>query len=169
MSRIPTEGYEVHDRLNKDLLQLMAVDAHTLYVYWEVSDRKRWMASQHFGCDWGTLPKVIRLYDVTCVMFNGSNDNGHFDIETNPESSSWYMHNLNANATYIADFGVYTWERQFIPLLRSAPVITPRDYSAVYGEPILPVIEEARDGIHRGRRIMPRFHENFSIYEEYAK
>lgn len=166
---IPTEGYEVHDRLNKDLIGLMAVDAHTLFAYWEVSDRKRWMASQHFGCDWGALPKVIRVYDVTYVHFNGNNDNAHFDIETTPESGSWYIQSVNANSSYTVDYGVYTWEKQFIPFLRSQTVVTPRDYPAAYGEPILPVIEEATDGINRGRRLMPRFHENFAIYQEYAK
>jgi uncharacterized protein len=169
MSIIPTQGYEVHSRLNKDSLELMPVDAHTLFVYWEVSDRKRWMASQHFGCDWGQLTKVIRVYDVSSVFFNGSNANGFFDIETTAEANNWYIKPVSANTSYTVDLGVYTWERQFVPLLRSKAVITPRDYQAAYGEPIISALAEAMDGLNRGRRIMPRFHENFKIYEEYAK
>jgi len=169
MNRIPTSGYELPDLYQRDLLELMVQGPHTLYLYWEITNRKRWLVSQHFGCDWGFMPKVLRIYDVTCVHFHGSNANCHFDIETTPEARSWYIHNVSSNTSYMADLGVYTLEKQFVPLLRSKTVITPRDFPAGYGEPILSTVPEARNGVNRNWRIMPRFHENFHIYEEYAK
>lgn len=169
MNRIPVGGYEVPDRYHKDMLEAMVRDAHSLYVYWEVGDRKRWLVSQHFRCDWGDMPKILRVYDVTCVFFNGSNANSFFDIRTTPEATNWYIHNLHSNATYLIDFGTYTWEGQFIPLLRSRAIVTPRDYPASWGEPLAAVVPEVNDGENSRQRIMPRFHENFRIYEDFAK
>ncbi|WP_245954324.1 DUF4912 domain-containing protein [Paenibacillus flagellatus] len=136
-------GYEPPDAYRKDTLRLMVRDAHTLYAYWEITDRKKWLASQHFQCDWSQLPKVLRLYDVTYITFNGHNANRVLDIELTPEAQDWYATGLGAGAVYMADLGVYTWERQFVPFLRSDPVRTPRDCPAGWGEPIVAVVPEA--------------------------
>lgn len=169
MNHIPVSGYEVPERYQKDMLEVLAQNAHTIYAYWEISDRKRWLVSQHFRCDWGYMPKILRVYDVTSMYFNGSNANSFFDIQTTPEATSWYIHNLLSNATYMLDFGTYTLEGQFVPLLRSSAVATPRNYAAAWGEPLKAVVQEAADGKNAGQRIMPHFHENFRIYEEFAK
>lgn len=169
MNRIPVSGYELPDRYQKDILEALVRDAHSIYVYWEVSDRKRWLVSQHFRCEWGVMPKILRVYDVTCVFFNGSNANSFVDIRTTPEATNWYIHHLNANATYLIDFGTYTIEGQFVPLMRSRAIVTPRNYPAVMGEPLVSVVPEVYDGKNVRQRIMPRFHENFRIYEEFAK
>ncbi|MGO4270806.1 DUF4912 domain-containing protein, partial [Paenibacillus sp. TAF58] len=62
MEALPIAGFEVPSRYHKDILHLMIVDAHSLYVYWEISDRRRWLISQHFECSYESMPKVIRLY-----------------------------------------------------------------------------------------------------------
>lgn len=169
MSSNPTVGQELPDRYQKDLLELMVVNPHTLYIYWEISNRKRWLVSQHFECDWGAMPKVIRVYDVTCVFFNGNNANYSFDIQTSPEANNWYIQQVKAGASYMVDLGTYSYEGQFIPLLRSKTVVTPRDYSAAPGEPIIGTVPEVANGANKNQRIMPHFHENFNIYAEYAK
>ena len=128
MKALPTAGFEVPDRYNKDILHLMIVDAHSLYVYWEISDRRRWLVSQHFECDYASMPKVIRLYDVTSLYFNGSNAHGYWDVTTTSEANNWYLHHLGAGRSYLVDIGTYTWEREFIPLLRSNCVVTPKRY-----------------------------------------
>jgi len=103
----------------------MTVDAHTLYVYWEISDRRRWLVAQHFQCDYGDMPKVLRVYDVTCMFFDGSNAHTCWDIMPGAEASDWYIRDLGADRTYIADIGTYTWDHEFIPLLRSNCAATP--------------------------------------------
>lgn len=163
MNPIQLTGYELHVPYGKDQLQLMPRDAHTLYVYWEVSDRRKWLTAQHFQCDWGQLPKVLRVYDVTSVYFHGSNANSYFDIETTPEAINWYIPGLQANTTYLIDYGVYTWERQFVPLLRSNAVTTSRDTAADWGEPLVAVSEHL-PGEHARHRIPPHLFEHFQPY-----
>jgi hypothetical protein len=161
-----TNARELPDRYEKDLLHLMVRDAHTLYVYWEISNRKRWLAAQHFGCDWHVLPKVLRVYDVTSVYFNGSNSNGYFDIETKPESNNWYIHGVKAGATYMVDFGTYSIHRQFIPLLRSNFMATPRDSAPNFGEPIVAAWPVSH---LYGERVQPHLFENFATLAQIRK
>lgn len=156
-------GMELPDRYHKDMLQLLARDAHTLFAYWEVSDRKRWLCAQHLECDWGALLKGLRLYDVSAIYFNGSNAHRQINALTPPEAGNWYFHGLQAGATYLADFGVYTPEGQFVPLLRSLPAATPVDRPAGWGAPLQPVVPEAR-AAGRAGRIMPHDFENFNAY-----
>ncbi|MFC5449648.1 DUF4912 domain-containing protein [Paenibacillus aestuarii] len=124
-------GFDLPDRYHQDLIHLMTIDAHTLYVYWEISDRRRWLVAQHFQCDYGDMPKVLRVYDVTCTLFDGSNAHAYWDIELSAEVIDWYIRDLGPGRTYIADIGTYTWDREFIPLLRSNCAATPRNTSAV--------------------------------------
>ncbi|WP_274649378.1 DUF4912 domain-containing protein [Paenibacillus humicola] len=157
---------ELPDRYEKDLLQLLVRDPHTLFVYWEIGNRKRWLAAQHFGCDWHVLPKVLRIYDVTGVYFNGGNSNGYFDIETTPEANSWYILGVHAAATYTVDFGTYTWNRQFVPLLRSNFAATPRDTPPAFGEPVIAAWPASSP---YGERIAPHLFENISTLAQIRK
>lgn len=154
------ESWETPRALRASTLRLMARDAHTLYAYWEITDRKKWLASQHFGCDWSELPKVLRLYDVTHKWFDGHNANEVREIVLTPEADNWYVPKLNANTVYMADYGVYTWERQFVPFLRSNAVRTARDCPAGWGEPIVCVVPEASNP-HPPAYIPPYSLENF--------
>jgi hypothetical protein len=168
LKALPVARFEVPARYHRDLLHLMVVGAHSLYVYWEISDRRRWLISQHFECDYAAMPKVIRLYDVTHLYFNGSNAHAYWDVTTLPEANNWYLHHLGANRTYIVDFGTYTWEHEFIPILRSNCVVAPKDTEAVWGEPLQTVVPEAQTELAY-RQIMPSFFENIQAYSPYVR
>ncbi|NRF90417.1 DUF4912 domain-containing protein [Paenibacillus frigoriresistens] len=168
MKALPIAGFEVPDRYNKDILHLMIVDAHSLYVYWEISDRRKWLVSQHFECGYESMPKVIRLYDVTSLYFNGNNAHGFWDVTMTSEANNWYLHHLGAGRTYLVDIGTYTWEREFIPLLRSNCVVTPKDAETKWGEPVQKVVPEAEaERIYN--RIKPYFFENILAYSPYVR
>jgi hypothetical protein len=127
LKALPISELEVPGRYHKDLLHLMVVGTNSLYVYWEISDRRRWLVSQHFECDFGAMPSVIRLYDVTHILFNGHNAHAYWDSTMLPETTHSYLHQAKANHSYIVDVGTYTLEHEFIPLLRSNCVVTPKD------------------------------------------
>ncbi|MEF3306131.1 DUF4912 domain-containing protein [Paenibacillus sp. GYB003] len=153
MQQLVPESYEPPGAYRKDMLRLLARDAHTLYAYWEISDRKKWLASQHFECDYGQLPKALRLYDVTHLLFNGHNANRTIDYPLTPEADNWYITGLEADRAYTADLGGYTWERQFVPFVRANVVQTPRDRPASYGAPLASVAAEA--SVPRPTRYIP--------------
>jgi hypothetical protein len=163
MKTLPNAGFEVPNRYHKDILQLMAKDAHTLYVYWEISNRKRWLVSQHFERDWNDVPKIVRIYDVTDLYFDGNNANYQFDVATTPEATNWYIHGLSAGRTFLADFGLYTWHGQFIPLLRSKAKATPRDAAVGSSRKQFALVPEPSQGTHHSR-IQPMYFENIETY-----
>lgn len=133
----------LQDELGQDVLRLLVRDAHTLYACWELSDRRKRMAALHFVCEFGQLPQAVRLHDVTGMRFDGHNANRSWDIPLTADNDHLYIDGLGAGTVYIADLGVYTWERQFVPLLRSRAAMTPHDCPAVWGEPLAPVVPEA--------------------------
>lgn len=145
------------------MLRLLVRDAHTLYAYWAVSDRKKWLASQHFECDYGQLTKELRLYDVTHLMFNGHNAHRTTCIRLTPEADNWYITGLEADRAYMADLGVRTWEGQFVPFVRSGSAQTPRDRPAGYGAPLVAVAAEASSP-HPAAYIAPSGPEHFKSY-----
>lgn len=163
MKALPIAGFEVPNRYHKDIFQLLVRDAHTLYVYWEISNRKRWLVSQHFERDWNDIPKIVRIYDVTDLYFDGNNANSYFDVTTTTGANNWYIHGLSAGRTYLADFGLYTWKGQFTPLLRSGAKATPRDTAVFFSEKQLAVAFEYSEGtVHS--RLQPQYFENIETY-----
>ncbi|MBP1993574.1 DUF4912 domain-containing protein [Paenibacillus eucommiae] len=168
MKPLVNTAFEAPARYHKDMLYMMVRDACMLYAYWELSDRKRWLLSRHFECDYSSMPKALRIYDVTCIYFNGSNANSYFDIPTTPEADNWYIHHLQPGRTYLADWGTYTIEGEFLPLLRSNAVITPRQTVAPWGAPLVEVVSEVKNGKADGR-IEPHFFENVQPYSPNAR
>jgi hypothetical protein len=147
-----------------DSLHLMVRDCCTLYAYWELSSRKRALLSRHFQCDWQFMPHILRVYDVTLQYFHGNNANRQFDIELDANAAEAWIYGLSPATTYVADFGTYTLERQFVPVLRSNFVETPRNTPAQWGEPLVPVFRpEVKEG-----RTMPKMFENFMSYAAYC-
>lgn len=139
----------------------MVLGAHSLYAYWEISDRRRWLVSQHFQADYQVMTSILRLYDVTDLIFNGDNAHASWDMQAQPETNNWYFHQLSANRSYMVDIGTYTWERAFIPLLRSNCAVTPRDAEAPWEAPAAASQPEGSDS--------PLFYENIQAYFPYAR
>lgn len=152
--------YETPDFYEKDLLHAMVRDAHSLFVYWEISHRKKWLISQHFQCDWNEMPRILRIYDVTNIDFHGRNAHSYFDLNTPRERTNSYIYDIQSNTAYIVDYGTYSIENQFIPLLRSNTVLTSRDTKASSGEALISVVSNKTE-VSDHHRIKPQHFENF--------
>jgi uncharacterized protein len=164
MQSISASGFEVPSKYGSDKLHLMVRDASSLYTYWEISDRRRWLTARHFECDWNAVPKALRVYNVTGILFNGHNAHSFFELADLSDASDWFVHGVAAGSTYIVDYGVLTPHRQFIPLLRSNSAMTPANQEAPWGAPIIPILEEYQDRTLPITRITPRYYENFAPY-----
>lgn len=147
------------ERYHRDMFRLTVQGASRLYAYWEVSNRKRWLCSQHLQCDWSEMCKSIRVYDVTWIHFDGQNANGLHDLGISADESERWIDGLQPNTTYMADFGVWTQDGQFVPLVRSNAVHTPRDRGPFPDEPMPEAWNMQNDAA--SRRIPPRYFENF--------
>ncbi|HEY0828291.1 MAG TPA: DUF4912 domain-containing protein [Bacilli bacterium] len=154
--------YTIPDVYNKDMLQILVRDPSCLFLYWEISERKKAMVKQHFSSEWTVMPKFIRLYTADTPVFNDSTPQIYHDFSVECIDSC-YIHQLKPNTNYIADYGITNSHGQFIPLIRSNSAQTPRNTPYRSGE-------EA--GVHHPSnpavQIKPVDYERFSAYSLYG-
>ena len=112
-------------RYDVDRLALMVRDPWWLYTYWEVRDGTMERYRGELGDDFSKARRVLRVYDVTNIIFNGSNANRFFDIQVNDYSQNWYIDIGEPGRSWCVDYGLLLPDGRFITILRSNVVQTP--------------------------------------------
>jgi len=69
--------------------------------------------------------KVLRIYDVSQIVFDGANAHKFFDIEINHEANSWYIDTGGPGRSWCVDLGLRLPSGEFITIVRSNTVQTP--------------------------------------------
>lgn len=129
-----------------DTLVAMPVSPQTVYVYWEVDPLKQRLLEDHLDCAWRDVRQVLRVCDVTSLLFDGDNANStrNIALQAHPEQAqplhtdrgdgsvdnghvdNWYVRELADGRDYIFLLGVVTWGGDFLALIQSQAVRTPR-------------------------------------------
>lgn len=143
----------------RDIVKVMAQGPTVLFVYWEITWPRMRMVASYLQADYRHIQKGLRLYDVTERYFDGKNAHSFRDVLVQEEAHSWYVQDVVPGRTYIVDFGLYE-ENRFCPIIRSEPIVTPRQSKASWGEPL---VEPKHDSA------TPSWYENFSSYSLYTK
>ena len=86
---------------------LLAVDPYLVHVYWDFDLAK---------LPPDTTAAVLRFYDAST----------HFDVDVDLRTRNWYVSLWSPAKTYYADLGAITAAGEFIPLIRSNTIQTPR-------------------------------------------
>jgi len=119
--------YELPGKYDKDKLVLQVRDAHWLHSYWEIT-LNTW---EHFKSelkdDFYKAKRVLRVYDISSIIFNGSNAHRFFDIDINEYADSWYIDTNGPGRSWCVDYGLLFPDGRFITILRSNTVTTPLD------------------------------------------
>ena len=105
----------------KDKLVFMIKDPNWGFVYWEFSEN----LSNFHGIYDSSKEKYLRVYDITDGK-TCENPNYYIDVKINLVANNWYLDFLVPNKVYIIEMG-YFRDADFIKVLRSNSVITPRD------------------------------------------
>lgn len=145
----------------KDDITLMVQSPTTLYTYWEITWPRMKMVSDFFHTPFELMPRLLRVYDVSDIWFNGKNAHGYKDIFIQSEADNWFIYNVMQGRTYVVDLGIL-WEERFIPLLRSNPKSTPPNREAGEWVEFVPLVPHDPK-----EQIKPRWFENFSTYSIY--
>ncbi len=120
-------NYGFPTRYDENYLTLLVRDPNCIFAYWEFSDEQMALVAKEFGCPWGQVPLLLRIYDLTGLTFNGENEHSHFDVTVHPLANNYYVKEVSSNNAYCIDIGVMTPQGRFITLIRSNVVQTPRD------------------------------------------
>lgn len=99
---------------------LLPVDPYRIHAYWDLAPEDA------AGVADGKNPprRVLRIYDVTYLEFNGANAHGSFDIEVAPRAGNWYIDLWSPQKSLCAELGTIRRDGTFLPLARSNVVHT---------------------------------------------
>lgn len=122
---------DLPDFYQEDELVALSIDPYRFYVYWDFAeetlyDVRSWLAEDN--------PFLLRIYDVSDLVFNGSNAHNSWESPCHPLVREWYLNAPVNGRDLIVELGV----RQatgFRTLLRSNKVsIPPATVSSVTGD-----------------------------------
>ena len=124
-SPTPVDHSDIPSFYDVTRLVLMPRDPFRIFAYWEVSQSSIALAKKNLKSDFDKSKFVLRMYDVTCIDFNGHNANHCFDIEVSGTANNWYVHLWKDNVSYCADLGLITPAGRFLQIARSNFTKTP--------------------------------------------
>ncbi len=112
---------------DQDKIILQVRDPRWLHAYWELRNQTIQDLKSKLGDDFYRAKKVLRVYDVTNIIFDGSNAHRFFDIQINDFANSWYVDTNGPGRAWCVDLGLALPDGRFITILRSNVVQTPLD------------------------------------------
>ncbi|MEJ2724005.1 MAG: DUF4912 domain-containing protein [Deltaproteobacteria bacterium] len=115
----------LHDRTTTRVVA-MTVNPNLLHVYWEISqeDLEKIRLTLHKSP--ANARPVLRFYDATYILFDGTNAHQSFDVEVDLRTMNWNVPIWSAEKSYVIDLGVKASEGRFYPVARSNVVELPR-------------------------------------------
>lgn len=117
-SDLPT-GY------GKDKIVLQTRDPWWLHAYWEVSGDTLERLKQKLKSSFFGAKVILRVYDISHIIFDGTNAHRFFDIELNPQVNNWYIDTAGPGRSWCVDLGLRLASGEFIKIVRSNTVHTP--------------------------------------------
>ncbi len=119
------------ERYGQTYLVLVDVEPHTVFAFWEIEEMD--LERAQLGLS-GPSELVIRVYDVTYIVFDGGNAHSYFDVVVEGKTHSWYIHPSLDGRSFIADIGLRGRDGGFVVLARSNCVQMPHAAEATDGD-----------------------------------
>ncbi|MCA9405502.1 MAG: DUF4912 domain-containing protein [Candidatus Omnitrophica bacterium] len=119
------ENVELPSDYSTTYVTLLPRDPYCLYAYWEIDSHAVEDMKQKTKERFNDGVYTLRLYDVTCIEFNGQNANWWRDYDE-LFMPGRYLNGVNDNATYCVEIGVRNSQGEFFAFSRSNFCETPR-------------------------------------------
>ncbi len=127
--KYPGERFEIPHKYNETKIVAMVRDPKCIFVYWDIN------SEQYKMFDLDSKKLFLKLYDITGVDFDGSNENSHSTIELIENVENWYINLSESNRDYCVEIGFFNENGQFISIARSNIVAVPRsEFSDSYDD-----------------------------------
>jgi len=98
-------------------------DPHWAFIGWERTEELQKESKE--------AQLMLRIHDVTHIIFNGQNSHSYFDVEVIGETDHWYLHIPVSNRNYCVELGMKKKDGRFYLISRSNTIYLPRDYFSV--------------------------------------
>jgi uncharacterized protein len=133
-----------------------------IYCYWTISNDWLNHLRDRFDIQ-GDSPFVLRLYDITSIIFKGHNHHSFADSFVPSSESDWFINGLKDNRSYCMDIGLRAPAGEFIATKRSNVIHTPRTAREAEHHSL----RELKD-FEQGRVKEPKWVEHVSTYSYYV-
>ncbi|WP_282154777.1 DUF4912 domain-containing protein [Cytobacillus gottheilii] len=148
--------------IDNNYLSMSLISPQQVFLHWNVCDNTRDLVKQYFHLN--DLNLVIRLNDVTCIIYDGSNAHSTTDIGISEKDSHWIISELEANHCYVAEIGIMFSDTYFFPIVRSNSIHAPRNRMEQTGH-----LGHDVQQFLLNRNEMPKWVEHVSTYSYYEK
>lgn len=127
-------------------LVLMEIDPYKVYAYWNINENDLAHIQKKLGKSLKDAQLVLRMYDISCIYYDGTNAHSHFDMVVQGLRNNWYIDLWSAAKSYCADLGFRLPSDDFHAITHSNIIHTPRDsQSPFFEQKGLLVAEDAVD------------------------
>jgi len=110
---------------DRDRMILQVRDPRWIHAYWEVAASTIERLKNELREDFFNAKSLLRVYDVSDIIFNGENAHRFFDIQVNEFANNWYINTEGPDRSWCVDFGLLLASGRFVTILRSNTVRTP--------------------------------------------
>lgn len=118
---------ELPFQYDMDRIVVLVRDVRWIYAYWELKGTTVERLKNELGDNFFSAKRVLRVYDVSHIIFNGLNAHTFFDVYVNDLANNWYIDTAGPGRSWCVDFGLLLSDGRFITILRSNTVHTPLD------------------------------------------
>lgn len=121
------QARELPNEYGKDRITIQVRDPRWIYAYWEITPKTWEKFQQKLGNSFSSAKRVLRVYDVSFIHFNGANAHSFFDIEVGNDAKNWYIDTNAPGRSWCVDYGLRLPGGEFFTIVRSNVVQTPLD------------------------------------------
>src|SRR4051812_33518750 len=125
-AKIRTHFWKKRILIPTEHLTAWLMDKNKLFVYWRLLDVKKDLVSSYFGKPFASYQRLLRIYDVTHILYDRSNAHQVEEIKLHTKQWISLLNELQPNRCYMIELGVKLSDHEFFPLLRSNVVHIPR-------------------------------------------
>ena len=128
--KLTLQPSELPDSYGETKVVLLPVEPYLLNVYWDVFFTELEKAKHQLGDEYGRSQAILRCYDITNIISDGTNANSSFDVRIDLLAKNWYVHLWSPEKSYFVELGFNTEDGRFYPIARSNICETPRAWPA---------------------------------------
>jgi hypothetical protein len=112
-------------KYGQDKIILQVRDPWWIHAYWEIQDSTLERLRNELQDEFYKTKRTLRIYDVSNIIFDGTNAHRFFDIHINEYTNNWYIDTGGPGRSWCVDLGLLLPDGRFITIVRSNTVFTP--------------------------------------------
>ncbi|MDD4894572.1 MAG: DUF4912 domain-containing protein [Candidatus Omnitrophica bacterium] len=116
---------ELPELYGQDKIVLQVRDPRWIHAYWEVTSQTYEKLRNQLKDEFYRARRILRVYDVSQIIFNGNNAHRFFDIQIGDSSTNWYIDTNGPGRSWCVDLGLLLPDGRFITIVRSNTVSMP--------------------------------------------